>query len=59
MGCLADPGSQAVIDLHCRILPGLDDGAGNLSVSLQMAKVSAEPPQHTAPPHLEDFFFSR
>jgi protein-tyrosine phosphatase len=52
MGCLADLGSQAVIDLHCHILPGLDDGAGNLSVSLQMAKAAAEPPHHTAPPHL-------
>jgi len=28
-----------MIDLHCHILPGLDDGAGDVSVSLNMAKV--------------------
>jgi len=27
-----------MIDLHCHILPGLDDGAANLSVSTDMAK---------------------
>jgi protein-tyrosine phosphatase len=27
-----------VIDLHCHILPGIDDGAPDLSMSLQMAK---------------------
>lgn len=27
-----------MIDLHCHILPGIDDGAGDLSVSLEMAK---------------------
>jgi protein-tyrosine phosphatase len=27
-----------VIDLHCHILPGIDDGAGDLSVSLAMAQ---------------------
>jgi protein-tyrosine phosphatase len=27
-----------MIDLHCHILPGLDDGAANLSVSTEMAK---------------------
>ena len=31
-----------MIDLHCHILPGLDDGASNLSVSLQMAKASVD-----------------
>jgi len=29
-----------VIDLHCHILPGIDDGAGDLSVSLEMARAS-------------------
>ena len=29
-----------VIDLHCHILPGLDDGAGNLEHSVQMARTS-------------------
>jgi protein-tyrosine phosphatase len=27
-----------VIDLHCHILPGIDDGAGDLSISLDMAR---------------------
>jgi protein-tyrosine phosphatase len=31
-----------VIDLHCHILPGIDDGAADLSVSLAMAKASVE-----------------
>lgn len=31
-----------VIDLHCHILPGLDDGADNLSVSLAMARASVD-----------------
>ncbi|MGA3308113.1 MAG: CpsB/CapC family capsule biosynthesis tyrosine phosphatase [Xanthobacteraceae bacterium] len=29
-----------MIDLHCHILPGIDDGANDLSVSLDMAKAS-------------------
>ena len=29
-----------MIDLHCHMLPGIDDGAGDLSVSLAMAKAS-------------------
>lgn len=29
-----------MIDLHCHILPGIDDGASDLSVSLEMAKAS-------------------
>lgn len=29
-----------MIDLHCHLLPGLDDGATDLSVSLKMAKAS-------------------
>jgi protein-tyrosine phosphatase len=31
-----------VIDLHCHILPGIDDGAGDLSVSLRMARAEVE-----------------
>ena len=27
-----------MIDLHCHILPGIDDGAADLSVSIAMAK---------------------
>ncbi len=29
---------SAMIDLHCHILPGIDDGAKDLTVSLQMAR---------------------
>ena len=29
---------KAMIDLHCHILPGIDDGAADLSVSIEMAK---------------------
>jgi tyrosine-protein phosphatase YwqE len=29
-----------VIDLHCHLLPGVDDGASNLSVSLAMARLA-------------------
>jgi protein-tyrosine phosphatase len=31
-----------LIDLHCHMLPGIDDGAGNLDVSLQMARAAVE-----------------
>lgn len=31
-----------MIDLHCHILPGIDDGAADLSVSLAMAKAFVE-----------------
>lgn len=31
-----------MIDLHCHILPGIDDGAGDLSVSLRMARAAVE-----------------
>lgn len=30
-----------MIDLHCHLLPGIDDGASDLSVSLEMARASA------------------
>src|SRR5258705_13433026 len=29
-----------MIDLHCHILPGIDDGAEDLSVSLEMARLA-------------------
>ncbi|HEY8261690.1 MAG TPA: CpsB/CapC family capsule biosynthesis tyrosine phosphatase, partial [Methylosinus sp.] len=31
-----------MIDLHCHILPGLDDGAASLDESLAMARMAAE-----------------
>ncbi|RDI41647.1 tyrosine-protein phosphatase [Falsibacillus pallidus] len=42
-----------MIDLHCHILPGLDDGAADLEASLLMAKKAEEEGIHTiiATPH--------
>ncbi|CRK80165.1 tyrosine-protein phosphatase [Neobacillus massiliamazoniensis] len=42
-----------MIDLHCHILPGIDDGAPNLSESIRMAKKAVEQGVHTivATPH--------
>lgn len=31
-----------MIDLHCHILPGLDDGAANLAMSIDMARMAAD-----------------
>jgi protein-tyrosine phosphatase len=31
-----------VIDLHCHLLPGLDDGAPNLQTSLTMARAAVD-----------------
>ena len=30
-----------MIDLHCHILPGIDDGAKDLAASLAMARMAA------------------
>jgi protein-tyrosine phosphatase len=35
-------GKHLVIDLHCHILPGIDDGASDLSVSLGMARAAVD-----------------
>jgi protein-tyrosine phosphatase len=42
-----------MIDIHCHILPGVDDGAQSLSDSIAMAKKAAEQGVHTivASPH--------
>ena len=29
-----------MIDLHCHILPGIDDGAGSLSESMEMCRIA-------------------
>ncbi|MBQ4604532.1 MAG: hypothetical protein IJB16_08010, partial [Clostridia bacterium] len=31
-----------MFDIHCHILPGIDDGSGNLSDSVEMAQLAAE-----------------
>jgi len=31
-----------MIDLHCHMLPGIDDGASNLAVAVEMARLAAE-----------------
>jgi protein-tyrosine phosphatase len=45
-----------VIDLHCHILPGLDDGAGSMEESLSMARTALEDGIKTvvATPHTLD-----
>ncbi len=45
-----------MIDLHCHILPGLDDGAEDLGESLQMAAVAEKDGVHTilATPHTKN-----
>ena len=45
-----------MIDLHCHILPGIDDGSGSLEESLSMARLAMEDGIHTivATPHTLD-----
>ena len=42
-----------MIDIHCHILPGMDDGSGNFSDSIEMAQLAASSGIHTivATPH--------
>jgi protein-tyrosine phosphatase len=49
-----------VIDLHCHILPGLDDGPTTMDASVAMARLAAADGTHTlvATPHVrEDYYF--
>ena len=32
--------TQKMIDLHCHLLPGIDDGASDLDTALEMARVA-------------------
>ena len=35
--------SQNLVDLHCHILPGIDDGARDLNISMALLPQSAAP----------------
>ena len=43
-----------MLDLHCHILPGIDDGATDLDMALQMARIAADDGIHTiaCTPHI-------
>ena len=48
-----------MIDLHCHILPGIDDGAKDLLESIQMARKAVEQGIHTivaTPHHLNNYY---
>lgn len=46
-----------MIDLHCHILPGIDDGPGTMEDAVEMARVAARDGIHTivATPHAADW----
>jgi len=50
-----------MIDIHCHILPGVDDGAKNVEDSITMAKEAAKEGIHTivATPHLNNQYDNR
>jgi protein-tyrosine phosphatase len=45
-----------MIDIHCHILPGIDDGAPDIETSIAMARIAADDGIHTiiSTPHLTD-----
>ncbi len=45
-----------MIDIHCHILPGIDDGPSGIGESIQMARIAAEDGITTivATPHVKD-----
>ena len=47
------PPSEPMVDIHCHLLPGIDDGAKSWSESLQMARIAAADGIHAiiATPH--------
>ncbi len=49
-----------MIDLHCHILPGIDDGAVDMQTSINMARIAAEDGIETivATPHIKDILHS-
>ena len=51
---VAPPGTGHMIDLHCHMLPGIDDGAVDLAMALEMARLAAADGIHTVActPHI-------
>ena len=49
-----------MIDLHCHILPGIDDGPAEMQTSIDMARIAAEDGIKTivAAPHIKDILHS-
>ena len=33
---------MAMVDLHCHLLPGIDDGSKNMEISLRLAREATE-----------------
>ncbi len=54
------PNGVAVIDLHCHILPGLDDGPSSMKESVEMCRIAVEDGIRTivATPHMLSGMFS-
>ena len=52
--CVAVLGCRLMLDLHCHMLPGIDDGAVDLDMSLSMARIAVEDGIHTVActPHI-------